>query len=255
MFMFKSSKGWIIVLIICTMFIFSACSSKADDPDSQAPNVPGNAGQDIDQTETETEEEHNDIEAFNSMKALLGKSLDAGPLYYEFELRVGGVSRAYYTVWTDSQKMRIDTFDQKSSVYVDHETQTVEVLNRDAETISSADYDQDYFLAMMSPIPFEAAIEEDMFEHVHFEGSALIDGKPCDVYEVHLADLGVTYYLWKDQGLAVKVIAQITGFPKYEYFYRSLETGGNYSEALKPPEDVDKSQTSVLLPSFEIGIK
>jgi hypothetical protein len=72
---------------------------------------------------------------------------------------------------------------------------------------------------------------------------------------VHLEDLGVTYYLWKDQGLAVKVIAQITGFPKYEYFYRSLETGGNYSEALKPPEDVEKSQTLVLLPSFEIGIK
>lgn len=205
------------------------------------------------ETDSDSEEIHDDLEAFNAFSDMLSKSVDIKNLYYEFELRVEGVSREYYSAWMSENQIRIDPFDQKNSIYANLKDQTVFVLDHTLGILSPADYDETFFNGMMSPVAFDEALEQDMFEHVHFEGSALIDGKPCDVYEVHSADLNVTYYLWKDHGLTVKMVAQITGFPKYEYYFRSLQPDGASGEALTPPQDVKVSADFAVLPSLKVG--
>ncbi|MZQ96844.1 MAG: hypothetical protein GT601_04120 [Acidaminobacter sp.] len=204
-------------------------------------------------TQSESEEIHDDLEAFNDFSNTLAKSVGIKNLYYEYELRVEGVSREYYSAWKSDDQVRIDTFDHKHSIYANLKDQSAFVLDRTSGILSPSDYDETFFSGMMSPVAFNEALEQDMFEHVHYEGSALMDGKPCDVYEVHTADLNVTYYLWKDNGLTVKMIAQITGFPKYEYYFRSLQPEGASVEDLTPPNDVTSAKETVILPTLKVG--
>jgi len=201
----------------------------------------------------EGEEIHDDLEAFNGFSELLAKSVDINNLYYEFELRVEGVSREYYSAWESEDQLRIDSFDQKHSIFANLKDQTVSVLDRTSGILSPSAYDETFFNGMTSPVAHNEALEQDMFEHVHYEGSALMDGKPCDVYEVHSADLNVTYYLWKDNGLTVKMIAEITGFPKYEYYFRSLVPGGAAAVDLIPPQDAKVSKETAVLPTLKVG--
>ena len=204
-------------------------------------------------TPSESEEVHDDLEAFNDFSDMLAKSVGINNLYYEFELRVEGVSREYYSAWKSDEQVRIDSFDHKHSIFANLKDQSAFVLDRTSGILSPSAYDETFFTGMMSPVAFNEALEQDMFEHVHYEGSALMDGKPCDVYEVHTADLNVTYYLWKDNGLTVKMIAQITGFPKYEYYFRSLQPEGASAEDLTPPNDVTLSKETVMLPTLKVG--
>lgn len=150
-------------------------------------------------------------------------------------------------------KVRLDPFDQEHSIFVNKEDMTVQILDRATGILAPAGYNEAFINGMMSPAAYEESLEQDMFEHVHFEGSALVDGLPCDVFEVHSADLNVTYYLWKDNGLSAKVIAQITGFPKYEYYFRSLTPNGATQEALNPPADAEVARELVEWPSIKVG--
>jgi len=205
------------------------------------------------ETQSENEESHDDLEAFNDFSDTLAKSVDIKNLYYEYELRVEGVSREYYSAWKSEDQVRIDSFDHKHSIFANLKDESVFVLDRTSGVLSPSAYDEAFFSGMMSPVAFNEALEQDMFEHVHYEGSALMDGKPCDVYEVHTADLNVIYYLWKDNGLTVKMIAQITGFPKYEYYFRSLQPEGASKEDLTMPNDVTVSKETVMLPTLKVG--
>lgn len=261
--MMKHSKFLLIALLIGLVITTAGCtnqSSQANAGDSQNPSENVETGSEtpaeaegVPATPEENEEIHDDLEAFNGFSDTLSKSMGIKNLYYEFELRVEGVSREYYAVWKSEDQVRIDPFDQKSSIFVNHKNQTISVLDRTSGMLSPSAYDETFVNGMMSPVAFNEALDQDMFEHVHYEGSALMDGKPCDVYEVHSADLNVTYYLWKDNGLTVKMIAQITGFPKYEYYFRSLQPEGASVQDLAPPSNVTLSKENVMLPTLKVG--
>ena len=261
--MMKYTKILMVALLLGSMITTAGCtdqSSQTNPGESQSPSENVETGSETSveaeappETPSEGEEIHDDLEAFNDFSDMLSKSMGIKNLYYEFELRVEGVSREYYAAWKSEDQARIDPFDQMSSIFVNHKNQTISVLDRTSGTLSPSAYDETFINGMMSPVAFNEALDQDMFEHVHYEGSALMDGKPCDVYEVHSADLNVTYYLWKDNGLTVKMIAQITGFPKYEYYFRSLQPEGASDLDLTPPSDVKLSKESVMLPTLKVG--
>ena len=249
--MLKPSNVKGIALIFAMLLILAGCSKNDAGPSPQA-EAPGSQSSQT-QPEPEEEEIHDDFENFIAFRDLLAKSIDVTNVYYEYELRVAGVSREYYSAWIDQDRIRLEPFEQRNSLYADLNEKSVKVHFYDTNVIAPAAFEENFFQSMMSPVAFREVLEQDMFEHVHFEGSALVDGKPCDVFEVHAADLNVTYYLWKENGLAVKMIAQITGFPAYEYYFRSLEPGGAEADALIPPADASPSSETVSLPSLKVG--
>jgi len=261
----KHTKILLVTLLLGLMILTAGCANQSaqsipEDQQNTSENaVTGSESSEEAETEaapgtpSESEEVHDDLEAFNDFSDMLAKSVGINNLYYEFELRVEGVSREYYSAWKSDEQVRIDSFDHKHSIFANLKDQSAFVLDRTSGILSPSAYDETFFTGMMSPVAFNEALEQDMFEHVHYEGSALMDGKPCDVYEVHTADLNVTYYLWKDNGLTVKMIAQITGFPKYEYYFRSLQPEGASAEDLTPPNDVTLSKETVMLPTLKVG--
>lgn len=256
--MSKYSKQIGITLLIGLTLMVAGCSNQTSElPEAQVQSPTqgdqSEAASDAASESTGVEEVHDDLENFNAFSELFSKSAEINNLYYEFELRVEGVSREYYSAWVSEDKVRLDPFDQEHSIFVNKEDMTVQILDRATGILAPAEYNEAFINGMMSPAAYEESLEQDMFEHVHFEGSALVDGLPCDVFEVHSADLNVTYYLWKDNGLSAKVIAQITGFPKYEYYFRSLTPNGATQEALNPPADAEVARELVEWPSIKVG--
>jgi hypothetical protein len=255
----KIRKSIVVVVALSVMFIFAACTK--DNVNSQ-PKTPAittaESGEGSETSETtgveaSAEAEHDDENDFLALKSLTAKAIGIKNLYFEYELRVDGVSKEYYSKWTDGTMMRIDPHDQKHRIYVDLEKTMVQVYNLETNTVYPAVFEEAQFKSMFSPVAFEEVLEPDMFDHVHFTGSAIIDGKPCDVFEVNAVDFTVVYYLWKENGLTVKMTAQVSGLPSYEYYFRSLEIINDDKGILLPPANVEKKDETVEIPSTRVG--
>jgi hypothetical protein len=65
-----------------------------------------------------------------------------------------------------------------------------------------------------------------------------LDGKDCAVYEWDYAGGKYTYYIWKDEGIIIRMKMEMDGGSTYEYYFKDLKINENFEMELEIPDDV-----------------
>ena len=229
---------WMVIILIMTMTL-SACGSGTPDEDAtesteatSSEAISSEATTVAEQTETVSEtSEDVDVLASDIFK----RGSKADNYAYEYVMSSDGQFVASFKLWVDGNRVRFDATDQGQSMYMDYDKQEGYVYIASDNTliktpIGSLGNEWD------SPFTFANELDDSALLAMKNKGTETIDGKLCQLFEYDNMGAKVTYYVWKEKGLILKMIMEIDGQPTFEYYFKNLVIDGNFDKELELPK-------------------
>ncbi|MBE0450573.1 MAG: hypothetical protein IBX70_06985 [Clostridia bacterium] len=236
----KKSKWLILALSLLTVSLLIAGCGKTDaDPgyvvdDKPAPEETPTPEKELEPTievePVETEEE-------NSAADLISDNPVADSYYYEYVVSINGAEQVGFKIWYYDNRIRFEGGMDGETFYLDYNKKQAFLYMPAEKTmikmpLDSMDSDWD------SPFLMTADLEDSAISGMKYLGDENLDGKECAVYEYALGKDMTTYYIWKDEGIIIKLKARIEGGTTYEYYFKDLKINENFEMELEIPDDV-----------------
>ncbi len=228
---------WIVIILIL-MLTLTACGS--DTPNAETTeataSVATTSETSSETTAAQTEAVSETSENGDLLAADIFKTDTKADRYaYELIMSSGGQVIGGFNLWVDGDKVRFDLTDQGQSMYFDYEKQEAYIyieadntlLKTPIETLGNE---------WESPFLFAEELDADALSAMNYKGSEKLDGKDCQIFEYDNMGTKVTYYVWEEKGLILKMIMEVDGQPTYEYYFKNLQIDGNFDKELEFPE-------------------
>ncbi len=230
--MFKSV--WIILLVILVALLPGCGSdSKEDETTATTELVETTEATEATQVEASTEET-TEAEGYFAGDVLdRDRALDN--YYYEYVMSSDGQKIGGFKLWASGQKIRFDATDEGQRLYLDYETGKGFMYIESENTLIATPLDT-MSNEWESPLIFAGQIDDATLDGMNWIKKETVDGKSCHVFEVSNGGIKVTYYVWEEEGLIIKMIMETDGQPTYEYYFKDLEIDGDFEKELELPE-------------------
>lgn len=227
--MFK--RVWIILLVILVASL-SGCGSDSKATESTETTEETEATEVT--KEAESTEETTEAEGFFAGDVIdRDRALDN--YYYEYVMTSDGQKIGGFKLWASGQKIRFDATEEGQRLYMDYETGKGFMYIESENTLIATPLET-MGNEWESPLIFAGQIDDATLDGMNWIKTETIDGKSCHVFEVSNSGMKVTYYVWEDEGLIIKMIMETDGQPTYEYYFKDLEIDGNFEKDLELPE-------------------
>lgn len=228
---------WIVIILVLILTL-TACGSDTSDSQTSETNATEVTTSETTsettaaQTEAVSEtSENGDILAADIFKT----DTKADSYAYELIMSSGGQVIGGFNLWVDGDKVRFDLTDQGQSMYFDYEKQEAYIYSAADNTLLKTPIET-LGNEWESPFLFAEELDADALSSMNYKGSEKLDGKACQIFEYDNMGNKVTYYVWEEKGLILKIIMEIDGQPEYEYYFKNLELDGNFEKELELPE-------------------
>jgi hypothetical protein len=234
----KKRKWLILALSMLTVsLLIVGCGSTDADPgyvvdDKPAPEETPTAEEALEPTiEPEPEEEE------ESAADLITDNPTPDSYYYEYVVSIDGAEQVGFKIWSYDNRIRFEGGMDGETFYLDYNKKEG-LLYMPAEKtmikmpLESIDNEWD------SPFLMTADLEDSAIAGMKYVGDENLDGKDCAVYEYESGEGKTTYYIWKDEGIVIRLKVQMAGGSTYEYYFKDLIINENFEMELEIPDDV-----------------
>ncbi|MDH8679446.1 hypothetical protein QE109_14905 [Fusibacter bizertensis] len=223
---FRSAS--IMMLLILVVLVMSACSSNDDATTENTENIPVSVAT----NEENTEENFDNVKAFD----MINRDRKIDNYYYEFVMTTGDERIGGFKLWIAGNKARYDAIDEGQSLYLDYD-KGEGFLYMPSENLLMKTPIETTSNEWESPFLFAGEIDDETLGSMKEKGTEIIDGKTCYIFVAEHLGMKVTYYVWEDEGLIVKMVVETEGQPSYSYYFKDLTIGGTFETELALPKD------------------
>lgn len=156
--------------------------------------------------------------------------------YYEYvmtqdDMRLGG-----FKLWVADKKIKFEAIEEGQIIFLDYDKGEGYLYMPDGNILMKVPLDT-VSTEWESPFLFAGEIEEGVLNSMKTKGSEEVDGKDCYIFEGTAGNVKSTYYVWKEEGLIIKMRIETDGQPTYEYLFKDLTIGGTFEKEMALPED------------------
>ena len=237
---FFMKKIWMVAATCVLIFTLTACSSGANKEQTTETSEDSPVGiVTTAPTETEAETEAttgsgDDYAAVN----IINPDRKIDNYYYEYVMSSGGQRMASFKLWVNGNRIRFDAEAEGQTIFLNYDTGEGYVYMPAGNVLMKMPLDQ-LGSEWESPFLFAGEIDQMTMDSLKYTGKEMIDGKECYIYEGESGATKMTYYIWKEEGLIVKMIYETNDQSSFEYYFKDLTLGQTYDSELKLPENVD----------------
>lgn len=240
-------KIWSIAMIGMLVFVLAACSSGANEEQltDASEGVPlgivtTEPTENEEETDAETSNPDEEIEENeeNAVQNILKPNKRVDNYYYEYVMSTNDQHMASFKIWVNGPRLRFDILEEGQRIYLNYELNEGYLYMPDGNVLMKMPLES-LGDEWESPFIFADEIDQGTMDGLKFSGKELIDGKECYVYTDKNDEMEMTYFIWKEEGLIVKMQFESKDQPSYEYYFKDLSVGENYDEELKLPDDAD----------------
>jgi hypothetical protein len=155
---------------------------------------------------------------------------------YELIMSSGGQVIGGFNLWVDGDRVRFDlAAEQGQSMYFDYAKKEAYIYVASENTLMKMPIES-LGNEWESPFLFAEELDDRALSAMKNKGSEIVDGKKCQVFVYDSAGTEVTYFVWEEKGLILKMIVEVEGQPTYEYYFKNLQIDGNFDKELELPE-------------------
>ena len=227
-------KKLVALLILISLLIFAACSSKeSETPDQQTPQ---NNEQQTPQSNDQQDNEQN-TQQDPSYGDIAAKAKDQQSYYYELIASSNGTVVGNYKIWSQNGRMKYQSMMDDSIIFIYSDEQAFFIYNKDENTVTKMPVStmNDEFT---SPFVMLKEFKESDYQQIDYKGQETIDSKDCSVFEFTGIGVKVRHYIWKDEGILIKVEVE-SQEGDMEYYFKDLEIGGDLTQEISLPTDAE----------------
>lgn len=236
----KKSKGLILALsMLIVSILMVGCGSTDADPgyvvnDKPVPEETPTPEKELEPTiEVETEETEDE----NNAADLISDNLEVDSYYYEYVVSINGAEQVGFKIWSYDNRIRFEGGMEGEMFYLDYNKNEGYLYMPAEKTmlkmpLESIDNEWD------SPFIMTADIDDSALSGMNYIGDENLDGKTCAVYEYESSEGKITYYIWKDEGIVIRMKMEMDGGSTYEYYFKDLKINENFEMELEIPDDV-----------------
>lgn len=228
-----------VLLIILLLGLLSACGSSDKTTTESSENTPisvvttiENIEESMVDSEVDTSEDSDNASA----ASIINRDRKIDNYYYEFVMTTGEEKVAGFKLWVAGNKARYDAIDEGQSLYLDYD-KGEGYLYMPSENLLMKTPIETTSNEWESPFLFAGEIDDGTLSSMKQTGTEIIDGKTCYVFEADGMGTKANYYVWKEEGLIVKMMIETDDQPSYGYYFKDLTIGGTFETELTLPED------------------
>jgi len=228
---------WMVIILIA-MLALTACGSDA--PDTETTETTASVvttSEDTSETTTASTEAVSETVENGGVLAsdIFNRESKVDRYAYELIMTSGGQVIGGFNLWVDGDRVRFDLADQGQSMYFDYAKKEAYIYVAAENTLMKTPIET-LGNEWESPFLFAEELDDDALTAMKNKGSETLDGKKCQIFEYDNMGTKVTYYVWEEKGLILKMIMEVDGQPTYEYYFKNLQIDGNFDKELELPE-------------------
>lgn len=227
---------WMVIILLMALAL-TACSS--DTPIESSIEVSPSEAEITSETMSETtavETSETSEEDEIMASDVFDRDVKSDRYAYEYVMSSNGQVVGGFKLWVDGDRVRYDMADLGQSMYFDYEKQEAYVysvadntaIKTPIETLGNE---------WESPFMFASELDDDALSTMKYVGTDTLDGNKCQLFEYDSMGTKVTYYVWEEKGIILKMIMEVEGQPSFEYYFKNFEIDGNFDEELELPKD------------------
>lgn len=232
-----NKRIWMVIILLLTLAL-TACGSGTNTIEStEATTETTSSETTAETTEAQTEATSETTEnAGVSASDIFDRDTKVDRYAYELIMSSGGQVIGGFNLWVDGDRVRFDLAeDQGQSMYFDYKKKEAYIYVAAENTLMKMPIES-LGNEWESPFLFAEELDDDALSAMTNKGSETVDGKKCQVFEYDNMGTKVTYYVWEEKGLILKMIVEVDGQPTYEYYFKNLQIDGNFDKELELPE-------------------
>lgn len=234
-----SKRKWFVLTLslITILLLIVGCGAK-EEPVSTVPEVSDPVENEeidpaMDPTPTPTPEPEEEASAAD----LISDNPTADSYYYEYVVSIDGTEQVGFKIWSYDNRIRFEGGMEGESFYLDYNKGEGYLYMPADKTMikmpmESIDNEWD------SPFLMTADLDDSAVSGMKHIGDEVLDGKDCAVYEWSYAGGEYTYYIWKDEGIVIRLKVEMDGQSTYEYYFKDLIINEDFEMELEIPDDV-----------------
>lgn len=137
--------------------------------------------------------------------------------YFELIMTNAGQSESSMKLWVIDNNMKAET--QGMITYYNQENGTMGVYTSATNQVVITPILE--MMPILTPFTFIEELDPNTFEAIMFKGEEMLDGKEVLVFENSMPGFEVTYYIWKDYQLIIKMDTK-TGDMTSGFYFKDL---------------------------------
>lgn len=231
---------WMVIILLMTMTVtLSGCGAATPDEDTTE-STEATSSEAISSEATTAAEQTEAVSETSEEVGVLASDIfnrDAkfDNYAYEYVMSSGDQILGSFKLWVDGNRVRYDAMDQGQSMYMDYDKQEGYIYMSTDNTLIKTPLGS-LGNEWESPFTFANEIEDSALVDMKDKGTETLDGKLCQLFEYDNMGSKVTYYVWKEKGLIIKMMMEIEGQPSFEYYFKDLQIDGNFDKELELPK-------------------
>lgn len=223
-----------VILIVLTM-VLTACGSSEEATESTettgAPVVVATETAEVTEATEETTSANEDVFANEA----IDRDRVIDNYYYEYVMTQDDTRLGGFKLWVADKKIKFEAIEEGQIIFLDYEKAEGYLYMPEGNILMKVPLDT-VSTEWESPFLFAGEIEDGVLNSMKAKGSEEVDGKDCYVFEGTAGNVKSTYYVWKDEGLIIKMRIETEGQPTYEYLFKDLTIGGTFETEMALPE-------------------
>ncbi|MCA0385696.1 MAG: hypothetical protein LCH34_08865 [Firmicutes bacterium] len=230
------------IILLAFAMVLTACGSSEETTETTettgVPVVVATETAEVTEATEETTAESDDV--FANEAIVSDRVIDN--YYYEYVMTQDDTRLGGFKLWVAEKKIKFEAIEEGQIIYLDYDKGEGYLYMPEGNILMKVPLDT-VSTEWESPFLFAGEIEDGVLNSMKTKGSEEVDGKDCYVFEGTAGNVKSTYYVWKEEGLIIKMRIETDGQPTYEYLFKDLTIGGTFEKEMTLPEGAQIIET------------